>query len=179
VGDEPVRMYLRRLDDLPLPDPPRGYAIRRLIPGEERAWWRLLGEAGDLGMWDAARAEREFVDPSCRVWKDSIHFALTQDRVVGTACVQLHALRDDLPELGWVAVAIEHRGHGLGRLLCLHVMRFMHDQGFQHCFIQTQSRRAAAVRLFETLGFQPEDAPHLGAFLERLPYRARLGNRES
>src|SRR5437870_3266547 len=100
-----VRMYLRRLDLLSLPNSPVGYAVRRLIPGEERAWWELLDETGDLGIWNAKRAEEEFAAPSGRVWKDSIHLAVSEDRVVGTACVQVYAERDDTPELGWVAVA--------------------------------------------------------------------------
>jgi ribosomal protein S18 acetylase RimI-like enzyme len=170
-------MYLRRLDHLPLPDSPAGYTIRRLIPGEERAWWRLLDETGDLGAWDAKRAEEEFTAPSGRVWKDSIHFAVLEDRVVGTACVQLHAERDDVPELGWAAVAREHRGRGLGRILCLHVVWFMRRRGFRHCFVQTRSHKAAAVRLFRDLGFQPWGDPSdggLSAFLDTLPHRPRL-----
>ncbi len=172
-------MYLRRLDDLPLPNSPAGYTIRRLIPGEERDWWQLLDETGGLGAWDAKRAEEEFAAPSGRVWKDSIHFAVVDNHIVGTACVQLHAGRDDLPELGWVAVAREHRGRGLGRMLCLHVIWFMRRQGFQHCFVQTQSHRAAAVTLFRNLGFQPWDVPSdssLSALLDTLPHRARRGN---
>ena len=170
-------MYLRRLDPLPLPSSPVGYTVRRLTPGEERAWWELLNEAGDLGMWDAKRAEEEFSTLSGRVWKDSIRFAVSEDRVVGTACVQLHAERDDMPELGWVAVARAHRGRGLGRILCLHIVEFIRQRGFQHCFVQTRSRRIAAVQLFRDLGFQPWGDPgdlSLSAFFDTLPHRPRL-----
>lgn len=168
---------MRHLDPLPLPDSPAGYTIRRFIPGEERPWWQLLDEVGDLGTWDATRAEEECAAPSGRVWKDSIHFAVVEDRVVGTACVQLHAGRGDLPELGWMAVARAHRRRGLGRILCLHLLWFLRHRGFQHCFVQTRSHRAAAVKLFRDLGFQPWGAPgdsSLSAFLDALPHRARV-----
>jgi GNAT superfamily N-acetyltransferase len=115
-------MYLRRLDALPLPESLAGYTIRRFILGEERAWWHLLDDAGGLGTWDATRAEEAFADPSGRVWKESIHFAVAEDHLVGTACVQLNARRDDLAEMGWVAVVSAHRRRGLGRILCLHTL---------------------------------------------------------
>ena len=172
-----VRMYLQRLDLLSLPNSPVGYAIRRLIPGEERAWWELLDETGDLGIWNAKRAEEEFAAPSGRVWKDSIHLAVSEDRVVGTACVQLYAERDDTPELGWVAVARGHRGRGLGRILCLHIVGFMRQRGFQHCFVQTRSHRTAALKLFRDLGFQPwgdPSDPSLSAFFSTVPRRPRV-----
>jgi len=170
-------MYLRRLGPLPLPSTPAGYTIRRLIPGEERTWWELLDKAGDLGVWDAQRAEEEFTAPSGRVWKDSIHFAVSEGRILGTACVQLHAERNDMPELGWVAVARAHRGRGLGRILCLHTMEFLRQRGFQHCFVQTRSHRIAAVTLFRDLGFElwgDRGDLSLSAFLATLPHRPRL-----
>ena len=174
-------MYLRRLDALPLPESLAGYTIRRFIPGEERAWWHLLDDAGGLGTWDATRAEEAFADPSGRIWKESIHFAVAEDHLVGTACVQLNARRDDLAEMGWVAVVSAHRRRGLGRILCLHTLWFMRQRGFQHCFVQTRSHRAAAVKLFQDLGFQPWGAPRdgsLSAFLEALPHRARVETQE-
>jgi ribosomal protein S18 acetylase RimI-like enzyme len=172
-----VRMYLPRLDALPHLDSLAGYTIRRFMPGEERAWWNLLDDAGGLGTWDAKRAEEAFADPSGRVWKESIHFAVVEEHLVGTACVQLNARRDDLAEMGWVAVASAHRGRGLGRILCLHILWFMRQRGFQHCFVQTRSHRAAAVKLFRDLGFQPRGAPgdgSLASFFEALPHRARV-----
>jgi hypothetical protein len=72
------------------PESLAGYTIRRFIPGEERAWWHLLDDAGGLGTWDETRAEEAFADPSGRVWKESIHFAVAEDHLVGTACVQLN-----------------------------------------------------------------------------------------
>ena len=170
-------MYLWRLDHLPLPESPAGYTIRPLIPGEERARWELLDKAGDLGVWDAKRAEEEFTASSGRVWKDSTHFAVSEDRVVGTACVQLHAERDDMPELGWVAVARAYRERGLGRILCLRIVEFIRRRGFQHCFVQTRSHRIGAVKLFRDLGFQPcgdSSDPSLSAFFNTLPHRPRV-----
>lgn len=164
MSAEQIRLYLRRLDQLSSPSSPTGYIVRPMMSGEEQAWWQLLDEIGDLGMWGPERAKEEFADPSGRVWKDSIHFAVFNDRVIGTACVQLNAERDDLPELGWVAVAREHRGRGLGRVLCLCVIQFMRRHGFQHCFVRTRPTRTAAVKLFQDLGFElwgdPGALPH-------------------
>ena len=48
----------RRLDVLPPLALPDGYTCRRLRPGEEPAWARVLNDCGQLGHWDEERVER-------------------------------------------------------------------------------------------------------------------------
>jgi mycothiol synthase len=161
-----LRMRHDDLQSLAAPDLPAGLSIRRQGPGDESIWVSVLQENGELGEWDLQRAERLFTAKRGPVWRESIHYILHRDRPVATACVQLHANLPGTPELGWVAAVPDYRGRGLGRAVCLAVMCFMREQGYNRCFLRTDDRRLPAIKTYLGLGFVPDLGYH-GSFPAR------------
>ncbi|MBF6464632.1 GNAT family N-acetyltransferase [Nocardia beijingensis] len=52
-----------------------------------------------------------------------------------------------------VAVAAAHRRHGLGSLVCAELMRWGHDRGATHAYLQVEAANEAAVAMYRELGF--------------------------
>ena len=122
--------------------------------GEEGAWAEVLNSVGDLGEWSEQRALASF-EGGDRVWRNSVHLVWFGHEVVGTTCVQLHDGWPDLPELGWVAVAPAHQKKGLGRAVCLAVLAFMREQGYERCYLTTDDPRLPAIKSYLGMGFSP------------------------
>jgi mycothiol synthase len=60
-----------------------------------------------------------------------------------------------LAELGWVVVAPEHRGRGLGTLVCRAVIGFIARLGYDRAFLKTDDFRLPAIQTYLALGFEP------------------------
>ena len=60
-----------------------------------------------------------------------------------------------LAELGAIILAPEARGRGLGRALVAGLMRFAYEQGAAQAYLQVEHGNAAAIALYESLGFVP------------------------
>jgi len=58
-------------------------------------------------------------------------------------------------ELGYLVVAEEHRGRGLGAALIAAAVRRLHQGGYRHIFLGVQSWRLPAIRSYLRAGFQP------------------------
>jgi mycothiol synthase len=150
------QLHMRReLVDLPRLVVPPGYELRAMEPSDVTAWVELLNRNGELGEWSAARAAPIFeggeADPARS-------FVVVGDgRPLATAQLAPHA--DDryapTPELGWVAAAPDARGRGLGRLVCLAVMRAAAEAGHARIFLRTDDHRLPAIRTYLRLGFEP------------------------
>lgn len=52
-----------------------------------------------------------------------------------------------------VAVAAAHRRHGLGSLVCAELVRWGHDRGATHAYLQVEAANEAAVAMYRELGF--------------------------
>lgn len=80
-----------------------------------------------------------------------VFFARTGRRVVGT-CALLR--RDDTTmELAKMAVTAKARGQGIGRLLAEHAIATARTQGAKTIILNTSPKLAAAVNLYNSLGF--------------------------
>ncbi|MCH7478585.1 MAG: GNAT family N-acetyltransferase, partial [SAR324 cluster bacterium] len=54
----------------------------------------------------------------------------------------------------WVGVHPEHRGAGLGKALNALAVKRLADLGYDEAWLNTSRSREAAVRLYESLGFE-------------------------
>ena len=154
-----LRMEIRGLAD-PAPDdaaltPPAGFGLRTFRPGDEDAWLTLL-QTGEFGAWDRVRLDLMLKHPHIKVPADGIFFATVDDRPVGTASTYLHPVDGRIdPELGWVVVDPEHRGHGLGTVVCRAVLAYVRRLGYDHAYLLTDDFRLPAIKTYLRLGFEP------------------------
>jgi GNAT superfamily N-acetyltransferase len=87
-----------------------------------------------------------------------IFFALDGESVVGTAAlIRFSELRYELAKM---AVATGHQRRGIGELLGLACKEWAVKKGAQTVFLETNSRLANAIRLYERLGFRHAVDPH-------------------
>jgi ribosomal protein S18 acetylase RimI-like enzyme len=151
-GENDVR--LRRTLDAALEAPawPAGYAMRTLVPGDERALHALLIEVGweietDLDDWWAKRSGDAEFDPGlCFLAFDPA------GRMVGAACCWTSGYLKDL------AVHPAARRLGLGEALVREVLLAFRARSVDHIDLKTNRiDSAAAMRLYERLGFVEVD----------------------
>jgi len=156
-----LRMSFTRFDELTPPQPPPGYGLRSYRPGDEDAWIAILS-TGDFGEWDRDRLDRMIAGDRAPLPLAGAYFATYDGRPVGTACTFLH--QADGAELGWVAVLPEHRGRGLGAVVCGAVLAFARDLGWERVFLLTEDFRLPAITMYLRLGFEPDmrDPTHPG-----------------
>jgi GNAT superfamily N-acetyltransferase len=87
-----------------------------------------------------------------------IFFALDGDAVVGTAAmIRFSDLRYELAKM---AVATGHQRRGIGELLGQACKDWAQERGVRTVFLETNSRLANAIRLYERLGFRHAVDPH-------------------
>lgn len=86
----------------------------------------------------------------------------------GSTLIAMAGERMKLPgytELSGVCTHPDHRGKGLGRLLSRHVMQVICDRG-EKPFLHAYASNAAAIALYESIGFHIRSAMHV-AMLRR------------
>lgn len=86
-----------------------------------------------------------------------IYLALDGDAVVGT-CAAIRVAPATI-ELAKLAVAPAAQQQGLGRQLCLRVIRFARDAGATRVELTSNSALVQAIRLYESLGFRHVPLP--------------------
>lgn len=134
---------------------PSGYGLRTFRPGDEDAWLALL-LSGEFSPWSRERLDGLLANEEVRTSHAGVFFATVDDRPVGTASTQLHSGPDGIDaELAWVVVAPEHRGHGLGGIVCLAVLGYVRGLGLDRAFLKTDDHRLPAIQSYLTLGFEP------------------------
>ncbi|MCY4484823.1 MAG: GNAT family N-acetyltransferase [Spirochaetaceae bacterium] len=134
---------------------PDGYSLATLAERDASEWIAVLNANGQLGAWDAARAERCFNDPR-PVIPEGTWLIMHRGRAVATACTVLPTAAEPRHELGWVAVDPAHQGKGLGRQVCAAVLWYARRRGWPASTLNTDDWRLPAIRTYLKLGFEPE-----------------------
>ena len=70
-------------------------------------------------------------------------------------------------ELTKMAVAPDQRGSGVGRLLMVAALDAFRDLGGRQLFLESSSKLAPALRLYESVGFRHRPAPRPGSHYAR------------
>jgi mycothiol synthase len=150
------QLFMRRptLDDLPaMPEPPPGYAVRLLRPGEEEGLAAVLAKVFGPE-WTVEKARAELVDAPDVA---ATYVVTWEDAPVATASARL--LPDRFPGSGylhWVAGDPAHRGKGLGRLVTLRVLHHFRAAGCRDSVLETDDERLPALRIYLDLDYIPE-----------------------
>jgi mycothiol synthase len=157
-----LRMTKTNLARLARPRVAEGYRLRTYRPGDEADWARLI-RTYIGGEWDAESTRANLTGQE-RFFPDGLFFVesavagtrIPAPTVVGTACAWRPSAQEwEEGELHMVAVDERHRGHGLGRALCLAVLRYFREKGFKRVRLSTDDFRLAAIKVYLDLGFAP------------------------
>lgn len=87
------------------------------------------------------------------------------DRALGT--VALMPAGDGVWELTKMAVSPAARGRGIGRLLMVEALRLYATLGGRELFLESSSKLAPALALYESVGFRHHPAPRAGSHYAR------------
>jgi len=143
-----------KLGDVPEIPPPAGYALRTFRPGDDDEFIGLMQSAGFDG-WN-----REMLHAALqKALPDGIFLAVhtETDAMVATA-MATHNPAERHPyggELGWVAAHPDHRGRGLGLVVCAAVMKRYAAAGYRRIYLKTDDWRLPAIKTYLRLGFVP------------------------
>ncbi|MCR3740219.1 mycothiol synthase [Actinomadura glauciflava] len=141
-------------DPLPETRVAEGVTIRAFEPGRDEAAWlevnaRAFADHPEQGAWtiDDVR-EREAED-----WFDPAGFFLAErdGRLAGFHWTKVHP--GGVGEVYVVGVDPSAQGLGLGRTLTLRGLHHLRDIGMDQIMLYVDESNAAAVRLYESLGF--------------------------
>lgn len=148
------------LDEIPLLPLPEGYSFVPYQPGDRDAWIAIERSARELdsyaqGVWVW---NRYFGARNAELTQRMVFIQNAAGEKVATATAYYDVrLRDQSGAgwLHWVAVRREDQGKGLSKPLIAHTLRRMHDLGYTHAKIPTQTNTWLACRIYLDFGFVP------------------------
>jgi mycothiol synthase len=157
------RSLLSPLPDLVLPD---GIRLRAFRPGEDDDTWLALNAKAfashpEQGGWTVQDLESRMAE----AWFDPEGFLLAEDtasgRVVGFHWTKVHGSggnahghgHEPIGEVYVVGVDPDAGGRGIGRALTLAGLLRMRNQGLTQAMLYVEGDNAAALAVYERLGF--------------------------
>lgn len=158
---QPERSLLQYgLDASRLPEFPADLRLRSFDPGSPRdaaAWLelhnRVFADHPEQGAWEAVDFEARLQQP----WFDPQDLLLVEDgsTLIGFCWVKIP--RDDTSpgEIYIVGVDPARRGQGLGRRLTQAGLAHIKARGRPGAMLYVEANNQAAIRLYESLGFEP------------------------
>ncbi|WP_329174300.1 mycothiol synthase [Streptomyces decoyicus] len=152
-----LRQMRRSLTDLELPEPvlPEGVSVRTFQPGtDDAAWLEVNAEAFAHHPEQGSLIQRDLDDRKAAGWFDPKGFFLAEKggRLVGFHWTKVHA-DDGLGEVYVLGVRPGAQGGGLGKALTSVGLRHLAGQGLPTAMLYVDADNAAAVSVYERMGF--------------------------
>jgi len=95
-----------------------------------------------------------------------ILFAIdSRERAIGTVALKHEG--EGVYELTKMAVEPDHQGTGIGRALMMAALSAYRDAGGKELFLESSSKLAPALKLYESVGFEHRPAPRPGSHYRR------------
>lgn len=161
VEHDQLILRLDMRDYTPQPPPIQGgYNLRTFRENDEQTWAEVKN-----AVFGSSSTSEEFwtqtflgVNKRLDFAPEGFFFAEKDGEPVGIcAGIVLHdrkKISGTFPGgIGWTGVHENHRGVGLGRVLMVSSLNYLHDRGIAVTEVGTQFYRTAAVNLYESLGF--------------------------
>lgn len=143
-----------RFADPPVVKIPNGYKLKAYQRGDEVGFFHLMERAG-FGKWNIKKLDEMLV----KVIPNGFFFIILKEteQLVCTA-MALHSpsrLHPFGAELGWLAGDPEHKGKGLGMVVCSVVVRRLICGGYKRIYLKTDDYRLPALKIYLKIGFLP------------------------
>ena len=145
----------------PLSPPVTEIAIRQFLPGDAAAFRRLNEEWITRFFRIEPKEAPVLADPQATILDAGgrIFFATAGERCVG--CCALIRLNDKEFEVAKMAVEPSHQGAGIGRRLLHAAIEEGRNAGAQRLYLETNHVLTPAIRLYESMGFNPIEADRI------------------
>ena len=137
------------LSDVSLAD---GYSLRGYSLGDEECWVALL-KTGDVSNWDVRRFLSYILEPERT---DGSRVVAMGDQLVAATFASQHDAVQKIGAIDYVVSRPDQRGNGLGRAVCVAVLRYLVDRDYKSVVLFTDDWRLPAINLYLSLGFIPE-----------------------
>ncbi|QLE73399.1 mycothiol synthase [Streptomyces rectiverticillatus] len=153
-----LRQMRRPLHDLDLAEPvlPPGVTVRTFRPGEDDEEWLAVNAAAFAHHPEqGSLVQRDLDDRKAADWFDPKGFFLAEKdgRIIAFHWTKVHA-EEGLGEVYVLGVAPGAQGGGLGKSLTTIGLRHLATQGLPTAMLYVDADNAAAVAVYERLGFQ-------------------------
>ncbi|MEU8150708.1 mycothiol synthase [Nonomuraea sp. NPDC048901] len=168
AGFERVRSLwqMRRSLSTPLPafEMPEGVRLRTFVPGQDEEAWLKVNAAAfahhpEQGAWTASDLRQREQEP----WFDPEGFflAFRDERLAGFHWTKIHGSsehgHEPIGEVYVVGVDPSQQGTGLGKALTLAGLDHLRVRGLAQAMLYVDEANTAAIRLYESLGFDRWD----------------------
>jgi GNAT superfamily N-acetyltransferase len=148
-----LKMIHTALAEVPEPEVPPGYALRRLLPCDREELVRLF-RLGDLGIENLEQLASKFeFHESYR--PEHVLVVESGNELAGTASAFIDREDHSQGFLHMVSVDPKHRGRKLGRTLVYGALRLHADLGLTQQWLLTEESRLVAIQLYLSVGYVP------------------------
>jgi putative acetyltransferase len=127
--------------------------IRQFQPGDEEAFRRLNEEWIERYFRIEEKDRETLGDPHGEILDPGGAILIAESNGVAVGCCALIPAAPGTFELAKMAVTGQHQGQGLGRELVAAAIRTARSMGGKRLFLETNSKLAPALRLYERAGF--------------------------